>query len=58
MKERWLFNMFAITRLLVSRSTRPCINNTLKVKMQLITGPYIFLVLWTSFGRYARIFKT
>ena len=50
--------MFGITRLLVSSSTRPRINNTLKVKTKLITGPYIFLLLWTRFGRYLPIFKT
>ena len=50
--------MFGITRLLVSSSTRLCINNTLEVKTELITGPYIFLVLWTRFGQYVPIFKT
>ena len=50
--------MFGITRLLVSRSTRLGINNTLEVKTELITGPYIFLVLWTRFGQYVPIFKT
>ena len=58
MNERWLFNMFGITRLLVSSSTRPRINNTLKVKTELITGPYILLLHWTRFGRYVPIFKT
>ena len=47
-----------ITRLLVSSSTRPCINNTLKFKTELITGPHILLLLWTRFGRYVPIFKT
>ena len=50
--------MFGITRLLVSSSTRPSINNTLKVKTELITGPYIILVLWTRFDRYVPIFNT
>ena len=50
--------MFGITRLLVSSSTRPCINNTLKVRMKLFTEPYILLLLWTRFGRYVPIFRT
>ena len=50
--------MFGITRLLMSSSTRPRINNTLKNKTELITGPYILLLLWTCFGRYVPIFKT
>ena len=36
----------------------PRINNTLKVKTELITGPYILLLLWMRFGRYVHIFKT
>ena len=50
--------MFGITSLLASRSTRPSINITLKVKRELMTGPYLFVVFWTRFGRYVPILKT
>ena len=50
--------MFEITRLLVSSSKGPGINITLKVKRELITGPYILLVIWTRFDRYVTTFKT